>query len=57
MPLAHLIRQQDGGFREARLSRAKLREEYGKLPTLGGSIRRDFVRSFEHPFNPLSIDP
>jgi hypothetical protein len=55
MPLAHLIRQQDGGFREAWLGSAKLRKEYGKLPTLGGNIRGDFVRFFEHPFDPLSI--
>jgi|GEM_PF-4569593 len=57
MPLAHLIRQQDRGFREARLSGAKLRQEYGKLPALGGNVRKDFVRSFGHPFNPSSIAP
>jgi hypothetical protein len=57
MPLAHLIRQQDRRFREARLSGAKLRKEYGELPTLGGNIRVDFVRSFGHSFNPSSIAP
>jgi hypothetical protein len=57
MPLADLIRQQDRRFCKARLGGAKLRKEYGKLPTLGGSIRRDFVRSFGHPFDLSSIAP
>jgi len=57
MPLAILIRQQDRGFRETRLGGAELRQQYGKLPALGGNVRMDFVRSVGHPFNPSSIDP
>jgi hypothetical protein len=48
MPLAHLIRQQDGGFRDAWLGSAKLRKEYGKL------LRWAAV-SAEISFDPSSI--
>jgi hypothetical protein len=57
MPLADLIGQQDRSFREARLGCAELRKQYGELPALGGNVRRDFVRSFGHPFDLSSIAP
>jgi hypothetical protein len=43
VPLAHLIGEQDRSLREARLSGAELRKEYGELPALRGNIREDFV--------------